>query len=111
MCGVSQLCARPKMPTDVSCERKWMCWFLRIACSRKVTKRLLMAIPIGRRNLNWISIVEEVMTQHDRKELRNFGVLVGAVFGLIGIWPALFRGESPRIWALAISGTLIVLGI
>jgi len=45
-----------------------------------------------------------------RKELRQFGLLVGAVFTVIGLWPLVFRGESLRVWAIGPGGLLIVLG-
>ena len=35
-----------------------------------------------------------------RKELRQFGLLVGAVFTVIGLWPLVFRGEPLRLWAI-----------
>lgn len=44
------------------------------------------------------------------KELRNFGLIVGGVFSVIGIWPMLWRGEPVRLWALIIGGLLIVMG-
>jgi hypothetical protein len=44
------------------------------------------------------------------KELRSFGLLVGAVFGVIGIWPLLLRGEELRLWAIGVGGTLMLLG-
>lgn len=44
------------------------------------------------------------------KELRQFGLLVGGVFAVIGLWPLLFRGEPPRLWAMMLGGPLIVLG-
>jgi hypothetical protein len=44
------------------------------------------------------------------KDLRSFGLLVGAVFGAIGIWPLLFRGEPMRLSAVGVGGTLIALG-
>ncbi|UVT16984.1 MAG: sxtJ [Nitrospira sp.] len=44
------------------------------------------------------------------KELRQFGLLVGAVFSVIGLWPVVFRSESPRLWALILGGLLIILG-
>jgi hypothetical protein len=54
---------------------------------------------------------EEFMNQTASiKELRNFGLLVGGVFGLIGLWPALLRGEPFRLWALVIGGTLLLFG-
>ena len=45
-----------------------------------------------------------------RKELRQFGLLVGAVFTVIGLWPRVFRGEPLRLWAIGIGGLLIVCG-
>jgi multisubunit Na+/H+ antiporter MnhG subunit len=45
-----------------------------------------------------------------RKELRQFGLLVGAVFTVIGLWPLVFRGEPLRLWALGLGGLLIACG-
>jgi hypothetical protein len=45
-----------------------------------------------------------------RKELRQFGLLVGAVFTVIGLWPVVFRGEPLRLWAIGIGGLLIAFG-
>ena len=44
------------------------------------------------------------------KELRSFGLLVGGVFSVIAVWPMLFRGDSLRLWAIAVGGLLIILG-
>jgi len=52
-------------------------------------------------------VVEQPTT---RKDLRSFGLLVGCVFCLIGLWPMVLRGEPMRLWALGLGGTLIVLG-
>jgi hypothetical protein len=48
--------------------------------------------------------------QASKKELRSFGLLVGGVFGAIGIWPFLLRGQPAKIWALGLGGLLILLG-
>ena len=45
-----------------------------------------------------------------RNELRQFGLLVGAVFTVIGLWPLVFRGEPVRLWATGIGGLLIACG-
>jgi hypothetical protein len=45
-----------------------------------------------------------------RKELRQFGLLVGAIFTVIGLWPLVFRGEPLRLWAIGVGGVLIVCG-
>lgn len=44
------------------------------------------------------------------KDLRQFGLLVGSVFTVIGVWPILFRSESPRLWAVILGCLLIALG-
>ncbi|MBX3350962.1 MAG: hypothetical protein KF747_19750 [Nitrospira sp.] len=44
------------------------------------------------------------------KDLRQFGLLVGSVFAVIGLWPILFRSESPRLWAVILGCLLIALG-
>ncbi len=49
-------------------------------------------------------------THPTSKELRQFGCIVGGVFSVIGLWPVVFRSESPRLWALILGGLLIVLG-
>lgn len=52
------------------------------------------------------------MVQHaDSKELRTFGLLVGSIFAIIGMWPMVFRNESPRIWAISLGGSLVGLGL
>jgi hypothetical protein len=44
------------------------------------------------------------------KELRDFGLIVGGVFSVIGLWPMVWRGEPVRLWALIIGGLLIGMG-
>lgn len=52
------------------------------------------------------------MAQQDNtKELRSFGVVVGGIFSVIGLWPVLFRGDTPRLWAISVGGALIGLGL
>lgn len=48
--------------------------------------------------------------QPTMKDLRQFGLLVGGVFAVIGLWPFVFRSESPRLWAMILGSLLIVLG-
>jgi hypothetical protein len=45
-----------------------------------------------------------------RKELRQFGLLVGGVFTVMGLWPLVFRGEPLRLWAIGVGGLLIAFG-
>ncbi|PYV44932.1 MAG: sxtJ [Acidobacteria bacterium] len=42
------------------------------------------------------------------KQLRSFGLLVGGVFVLIGLWPVVFRGQTLRGWALLAAGLLVL---
>ncbi len=44
----------------------------------------------------------------DRKQLRSFGWLVGGIFALIGLWPALLRGEDLKVWAIVVAGLLTI---
>jgi hypothetical protein len=48
--------------------------------------------------------------QPTSKDLRQFGLIVGGVFSVIGLWPMVFRDDSPRLWAIIIGSLLIVLG-
>jgi len=38
-----------------------------------------------------------------RKQLRSFGLIVATGFLVIGLWPLIFRHQSARVWALAIT--------
>lgn len=49
--------------------------------------------------------------QADVKQLRSFGLTVGGVFLLIGLWPLVWRGEGLRLWAIIPAGMLILLGL
>jgi len=44
----------------------------------------------------------------DNKQLRTFGLTVGGIFAVIGLWPVVFRSEDPRWWAVALGGLLVV---
>ena len=41
-------------------------------------------------------------------QLRSFGLIVGGVFLLIALWPAVVRGGNVRIWPAAAAGLLVV---
>jgi Saxitoxin biosynthesis operon protein SxtJ len=43
-----------------------------------------------------------------KKQLRQFGLLVGGVFTVIGLWPMVLRGQNPRLWSLVPAVLLIV---
>jgi len=47
----------------------------------------------------------------DTKQLRSFGGIVGGIFVLIGVWPAVWRGQPFRLWSLLLGGLLLVLGL
>jgi Saxitoxin biosynthesis operon protein SxtJ len=42
------------------------------------------------------------------RQLRDFGLIVGGIFAVIGLWPLLWRQDSPRLWALALAAVLIL---
>jgi polyferredoxin len=44
------------------------------------------------------------------KELRSFGLLVGGVFSVIGLWPMVLHGEPLRLWAVIVGGLLMMFG-
>jgi hypothetical protein len=53
-----------------------------------------------------------MMTDHiEIKELRNFGLIVGGIFLVIGLWPLVWRGENMRLWAMGVGGLLVPLGL
>ena len=47
-------------------------------------------------------------TLGDTKQLRKFGLMVGGIFCAIGLWPAIVRGQNPRLWAVAIGVLLLI---
>lgn len=50
------------------------------------------------------------LTEIPMKQLRQFGWLMGGVFGFISLWPLMFRGDGIRMWALLIAGVFGILG-
>jgi len=57
--------------------------------------------------LNWTNLKQLLYQDVSTRQLRSFGLLVGAVFTAIGLWPAVFRAEPSRLWALVAAGLLI----
>ena len=51
------------------------------------------------------------MDANEKKELRNFGLIVGGLFALIGLWPLIRHGEPLRVWALVLAALLVPLGL
>ena len=45
------------------------------------------------------------------KELRSFGLLVGGIVTVIGLWPVVRYGALPRTWAITVGGLLIAFGL
>lgn len=54
--------------------------------------------------------MDRINQQPTMRDLRQFGLLVGGVFAVIGLWPVVFRSESPRLWAMILGSLLVVLG-
>jgi hypothetical protein len=44
----------------------------------------------------------------ERRQLRDFGLIVGGIFGAIGLFPLVWRREDPRLWALVLAVVLVV---
>jgi Saxitoxin biosynthesis operon protein SxtJ len=44
----------------------------------------------------------------DKKQLRSFGLTVGGIFAVIGLWPVVFHNDDPRWWAVILAGFLVV---
>jgi hypothetical protein len=42
------------------------------------------------------------------KQLRSFGLTVGGIFTVIGIWPVIFHHGNPRWWAIVVAGCLLI---
>ena len=49
-----------------------------------------------------------IKSKSDIKQLRSFGLIVGGVFAAMSLWPVLFRGDDPRLWALILAGLLVI---
>ena len=47
----------------------------------------------------------------ETKHLRSFGLIVGGIFALLGIWPAVWRGQPLRLWSLILGGILMALAL
>lgn len=49
-------------------------------------------------------------TEHQAtvKPLRSFGLIVGGIFTLMGLWPMLLHRDTPRVWTLTLGGLLMV---
>lgn len=45
------------------------------------------------------------------KQLRSFGLIVGGIFVLIGVWPLLWHAQSLRLWSLLLGGVLVLLAL
>jgi hypothetical protein len=53
----------------------------------------------------------ESRTVVDTRQLRSFGLIVGAGFAVIGLLPVVLRGQPPRLWALTIAAALAAAGV
>src|SRR5215510_15706779 len=52
-----------------------------------------------------------MQSMNHTKQLRSFGLIVGGIFAVIGVWPALWRGQPLRLWSLLLGGALIALAL
>ncbi len=44
----------------------------------------------------------------EAKQLRTFGLILGGLFTVIGLWHTVFWAEDSRLWMLALAGLLLV---
>jgi len=42
------------------------------------------------------------------RRLRHFGLIVGGIFAVMGLWPVVLRAAAPRLWALGLAVVLVV---
>jgi Saxitoxin biosynthesis operon protein SxtJ len=47
----------------------------------------------------------------EAKHLRSFGLIVGGIFAMLGVWPAVWRGQPLRLWLCLLGGLLMVLAL
>ena len=52
-----------------------------------------------------------MQNQITNKQLRSFGLIVGGIFTVLGIWPLLFRHQDLRWWAIVLGAVLVVLAL
>src|SRR5262245_13534246 len=63
----------------------------------------------GEKSLYWIEKLSKHMPEpKSPRQLRSFGFIVATGFAVIGLWPAVFRGQPIRGWALALSAALLI---
>ena len=63
----------------------------------------------GEKSLSWIDKLSKHMPEPKSPgQLRSFGLIVAAGFAVIGLWPAVFRGQHFRTWALVLSAALLI---
>lgn len=48
---------------------------------------------------------------HETKQVRSFGLIVGGLFALVGVWPLLRYGHTLRLWAVLLGGVLMALAL
>jgi hypothetical protein len=50
-------------------------------------------------------------TEVTKSTLRQFGLMIGGIFLLIGVWPFVWRQEAVRIWAVVPGSLLAMAGL
>jgi uncharacterized membrane protein HdeD (DUF308 family) len=46
-----------------------------------------------------------------KKMLRQFGLMIGGIFLLIGLWPFVWLQEAVRIWVVVLGALLAIAGL
>ncbi len=70
-----------------------------------------MTVSIGSRYMSWISDIRDELIKLDqsKKSLKKFGLLVGTVFVIIGLWTIFKHSSSILKYVLCSTGGLLVL--
>ena len=61
--------------------------------------------------MSWIEKLAGTHEPASQKQLRSFGLIVGTIFLLIGLWPAVMRASQARTWAVILGVALLIPGI
>ena len=56
-------------------------------------------------------MVKKAETKIGKSQLRSFAFIVAGGISVIGLWPAIYRGQSVRLWALEIAAVLVLAGL
>src|SRR5947209_7302524 len=104
MCVASQSFVRQRTLIDASCAPRWISSRSRTACWRRPISRSEIATHPGGRN----SSLTEANSARDRKELRDFGLIVGSLVAILfGIVLPRLHHHGIFVWPL-LAGVILI---